>query len=70
MINYRALSPKDAIARYPALGCVGSLANLRCQKRGIRFFKMGRKVVYKPEDIEAFLFRDPVLTRDQRGEGR
>jgi len=68
MINYRALSPKDAIDRYPALGCVGSLANLRCQKRGIRFFKMGRKVVYRPEDIEAFLFRDPVLTLDQQGD--
>ena len=68
MINYRALSPKDAIDRYPALGCVGSLANLRCQKRGIRFFKMGRKVIYRPQDIEAFLFREPVLTRDQQGD--
>ena len=60
----RALSPRDAIERYPALGCVGTLANLRCQKRGIRYYKMGRKVVYRPEDIEAFLFQNPVQTID------
>ena len=67
MTDCKALSPKDAIQRYPVLGCVGSLANLRCQRRGIRFFKMGRKVVYRPEDIEAFFFREPVLTLDQQG---
>jgi hypothetical protein len=69
MTDYKALSPKDVIRRYPALGCVGTLANLRCQKRGIRFFKMGRKVIYRPQDIEAFLFRTPVLTLDQQDEG-
>ncbi len=67
MTDYKALSPKDVIRRYPVLGCVGSLANLRCQRRGIRFFKVGRRVVYRPEDVEAFLFREPVLTLDQRG---
>ena len=60
----KALSPKDVIKHYPALGCEGSLANLRCQKRGPRYFKVNRKVVYRPEDIEAFLFSSPVLTQD------
>lgn len=60
----RALSPKDAIERYPVLGCEGSLANLRCQKRGPKFYKLSRKIVYRPEDIEAFLFQNPVLTID------
>lgn len=65
MINdLRALSPKDALKRYPVLGCEGSLANMRCQKRGPKFFKVNRKVVYRPEDIESFLFQNPVLTID------
>jgi len=64
----RALSPKDALELYPALGCEGSLANMRSQKRGPRFYKVGnRKVVYKPEDIEAYLFANPVQTIDSVG---
>ncbi len=62
--DLRALSPKDVLDRYPVLGCEGSLANMRCQKRGPKFFKVNRKVVYRPEDIEAFLFQNPVLTID------
>jgi orotidine-5'-phosphate decarboxylase len=60
----RAFSPKDAVAVYPGVGTTGTLANLRVKKRGPRFFKVGRKVVYRAEDIEAYLFARPVLTRD------
>ena len=60
----KALSPKDALERYPVLGCEGSLANMRCKKRGPKFFRCGRKILYRPEDIEAFLFQNPVLTID------
>ena len=60
----KALTPKDAIEIYPALGCVGSLANMRCQKRGPKYYTINRKIVYRPEDIEAFLFQSPVLTAD------
>jgi hypothetical protein len=60
----KALRPRDAVEHYPPLGCEGSLANMRSQGRGPRFFKVGRKVVYRPEDIEAFLFSTPVLTSD------
>ena len=62
--NTKALSPKDAVAHYPVLGCEGSLANMRHQKRGPKFFKCNRKVIYRPEDIEAFLFQNPVQTID------
>ncbi len=60
----RVLSPRDTVQRYPVLGCTGTLANWRTQKRGPKFYKMSRKVFYRPEDIEAFLFRSPVLTKD------
>jgi len=60
----KALSPKDAVEYYPALGCAGSLANMRCKKIGPKFFKAGKKVIYRPEDIEAFLFQNPVQTID------
>ncbi len=66
----KALSPKDAVKRYPALGCEGTLANLRCQKRGPKFYKLSRKIIYRPEDIEAFLFSNPVLTVDSVVVGR
>lgn len=62
----KALTPKDAVEIYPALGSVGTLANMRCQKRGPKYYKINRKVVYKPEDVEAFLFSSPVLTQDSR----
>ncbi len=45
----------------------GSLANLRCQKRGPKFFKIGRKVLYRPEDCDAFFFSTPVETIDSVG---
>lgn len=42
-----------------------TLANLRSQGRGPRFFKVGRKVFYRLEDLEAWLTRQPVRTADQ-----
>lgn len=64
MAEKRALSPRDAVELYPPLGSTGSLANMRSQGRGPRFFKLTRKVLYRPEDIEAYLFAQPVLTVD------
>ena len=43
---------------------VGTLANDRCRKRGPRYFRCGRRVFYRVEDLEAWLFRNPVLTID------
>ncbi len=60
----QAVSPRDAVQLFPALGSTGTLANLRLAKRSPKYFKCGRKVVYRVEDLEAFLFARPVLTRD------
>lgn len=58
----KALSPKQVSSLYPV--CEGSLGNMRCQKRGPKFFKIGRRVVYRPQDIESWLFANPILTQD------
>jgi hypothetical protein len=59
------LTPKDVVDRFPILaGSVGTLANWRSDRIGPRFFKIGRKVAYRAEDIEAYLLKEPVLTRD------
>ena len=58
----RALTPIEVEKVYGVP--VGSLANMRSKQQGAKFYKVGRKVVYKPEDIERFLFRNPVLTID------
>ncbi|MGV8081078.1 MAG: helix-turn-helix transcriptional regulator [Syntrophales bacterium] len=42
----------------------GTLANLRCKKRGPKFFKIGRKCLYMRADVEAWIRRHPVLTAD------
>lgn len=59
------LTPKDVIDIYPALTTSeGTLANLRTQRRGPKYYKVSRKVVYRPEDVEAYLFHNPVQTSD------
>lgn len=66
MINIKtALTPKEVITLYPALTeSEAVLGNWRHQKRGPKFYKMFRKILYRPRDIEAFLFKNPVLTID------
>lgn len=60
-----ALTPKEVVGFYPALTeSEGTLANWRNQKRGPKYYKVSRKIVYRPEDIEVFLFQNPVLTID------
>jgi hypothetical protein len=68
--NCLALSPKDALTLYPVLGCLGTLANMQSQKRGIPFYKVGKKVLYRPTDIENYLFSNPVQTIDSVESGR
>ena len=43
---------------------VGTLANLRSQRRGPKYYKVGRRVVYKVEDFEKWLTSEPVLTHE------
>jgi len=55
-------TPKQVSANYGI--SVGTLANWRTQKRGPKYYKVGGKVLYRTEDVEAFLFSCPVLTID------
>lgn len=48
----------------------GTLANLRWRKEGPKFFKRSRKVIYRPQDVETWLFSNPVQTLDSVAEGR
>jgi hypothetical protein len=43
---------------------VGTLANMRSQRKGPRYFKRGRRVTYFIEDVEAWLRSQPVQTID------
>ncbi len=44
----------------------GTLANLRWQKKGPRYFKAGsRRVLYMVEDVEEWISRNPVLTTEE-----
>lgn len=62
----KALTPPEVVEHYPALTkSTNVLANWRHQKRGPRFYRISNKrIVYRPEDIERYLFRNPVLTID------
>jgi predicted DNA-binding transcriptional regulator AlpA len=45
----------------------GSLANLRWEKRGPRYFKVGaRRVLYRLADIRAWTESAPVLTKESQ----
>lgn len=43
---------------------VGTLANLRYQKRGPKYYRVSRKVFYVLSDVENWIMRNPVLTSD------
>ncbi|HQO64131.1 MAG TPA: helix-turn-helix domain-containing protein [Syntrophorhabdus sp.] len=60
----KSLTPKDAAYIYGL--SEGTLANLRYNKKGPRYFKVGRKVLYRIEDLESWITRQPVLTMDCR----
>jgi hypothetical protein len=42
----------------------GVLANLRCKRVGPPYFKVGRRIFYKPGPFEKWFFGTPVLTKD------
>ena len=61
----KVLTPKEVVTLYPALTTSeGTLANWRNLRRGPRFYRVSRKIVYRLEDIEEFLFQNPVQTID------
>lgn len=42
----------------------GTFNNLRYQKRGPRYFKRGKRCLYKPADILKWIEEAPVMTLD------
>jgi hypothetical protein len=42
----------------------GHLANLRSRKEGPKFYRRGRRVYYKRDEFERWLFECPVQTKD------
>ncbi|SPQ01648.1 hypothetical protein NBG4_640002 [Candidatus Sulfobium mesophilum] len=42
----------------------GTLANMRSQGRGPKFYRRGRRIVYFYADVEKWLTSDPVQTAD------
>jgi len=73
MVRFRDLNSKkamtpDEIAEQYGLS-KGTLANLRNKREGARYFKCGRKVLYRVDDFERWLYRNPVQTIDSHREG-
>lgn len=58
----KALTPDEVSEQYGL--SKGTLANLRNKREGARFYKCGRKVLYKVEDLERWLYANPVMTID------
>jgi len=47
----------------------GTLNNLRYQKRGPKYFKRGKRCLYKPQDILRWIEERPVMTTDSISKG-
>jgi len=62
------LTPEEVVEAYPTLTkSTGTLANWRHLCRGPKYYRVGgRRIVYRPEDIESFMFSKPTLTQDAR----
>jgi hypothetical protein len=43
---------------------VGSLANMRWKKEGVKFYKKGRKILYDISEVETWIREGGVLTVD------
>lgn len=61
-IEKKTLTPREFAESYGF--SEGTLANLRYQRRGPRYFQVGRKVLYFVEDIESWIRQCPVMTID------
>lgn len=61
-IRQHAVTPEQAAFMFGLNA--GTLANMRCAKRGPKYHVVGRKILYFVEDIESWIRQNPVLTRD------
>jgi hypothetical protein len=58
--NRVMVSPNQAAALFDI--APGTLGNMRSKKVGPPFFKVGRSVKYRLEDLESYFTQSPVLT--------
>ncbi len=58
----KMIGRREAAAMY-GVAC-GTLANMLSQRRGPRAYKVGRKILYKLEDLELFFTANPLQTVD------
>jgi len=66
-IKKKAIKPAELEAIYGIPR--GSSANMRWAKKGPKFFKPSpRRVLYLVEDVEEWIMRNPVHTKDSRDE--
>jgi hypothetical protein len=61
-IKRRAVTPEQAAAIYGLN--LGTLGNLRSKRVGPRFYRQGRRIFYRVDDLETWLFSEPVMTKD------
>lgn len=61
-LKRKTVTPQDAAEIYGL--SVGTLANLRCKKTGPEYHFCGRRIYYRVEELEAWLFQNRVLTID------
>jgi hypothetical protein len=62
-LEKKYVTPKEASEIYGL--SVGVLANWRYQRRGPKYYIVGgRKVLYHVSDFEAWIKRNPILTKD------
>jgi len=59
-IQKKTITPKEASETYGF--CEGTLANLRCKRLGPKYYRVGRKVLYRVEDLECWVMSNPVIT--------
>ncbi|MCX5811098.1 MAG: helix-turn-helix domain-containing protein [Proteobacteria bacterium] len=64
----KALTPEEVSEQYGL--SKGTLANLRSKKQGAKFFRVGggRKILYRIEDLESWLYQNPVMTIDSHND--
>jgi hypothetical protein len=64
-IDRKALTPELAAQIYDLN--LGTLGNLRSKRQGPKFYRQGRRIFYKVDELEAWLFKEPVMTVDAHG---
>jgi hypothetical protein len=57
-------TPEKLVDRFDGLK-LKTLANLRSQGRGPRFYRRGRRIFYKIEDVRRWITQNEVKTIDQ-----